>query len=265
MRNLLTRSTSGIIYAAIFITSILYSRESFILLVSIFGVFCIYEFGKLIQFKNVIPYLVFIGIVSLFYVDIFTKEAVLVLLVLTLLASIQMIGYLYSKKNTYPWNSLQKMDVSVRYLAFSLSFIILIPFINEVYQPYILVYVLLLIWANDSFAFLIGKNFGKRKLFESVSPKKTIEGFVGGLVFSIATAGVIGFYSELLTIADWIIIAVIISVIGTIGDLIESKFKRRASIKDSGNIMPGHGGLLDRLDSLLFAAPFVYLYIQFII
>lgn len=265
MRNLLTRSTSGIIYAAIFITSILYSKESFILLVSIFGVFCIYEFGKLIQFKNVVPYLVFIGVVSLFYVDIFTKDAVLVLLVLTLLASIQMIGYLYSKKNTYPRNSLQKMDVSVRYLAFSLSFIILIPFINEVYQPYILVYVLLLIWANDSFAFLIGKNFGKRKLFESVSPKKTIEGFVGGLVFSIATAIVIGFYSELLTITDWIVIAIITSVIGTIGDLIESKFKRQASMKDSGNIMPGHGGLLDRLDSLLFAAPFVYLYIQFII
>ncbi len=265
MRNLLTRSTSGFVYAAIFITSILYSKESFILLVSIFGIFCIHEFGKLIHFKNVIPYLVFLGTVGLFYAGIFTSEVLLVLLILTLLAALQMIAFLYSKKNTYPKNLFQKMDVSIRYLAFSLSFIILIPFFKEVYQPYILVYVLLLIWANDSFAFLIGKNFGKRKLFESVSPKKTIEGFVGGMVFSIITAVVIGFYSELLSIVNWVIIALITSIIGTIGDLVESKFKRQASIKDSGNIMPGHGGLLDRLDSLLFAAPFVYLYIQFII
>ncbi|MDT7832856.1 phosphatidate cytidylyltransferase [Flavobacteriaceae bacterium S356] len=265
MRNLLTRSTSGFVYAAIFITSILYSKESFILLVSIFGIFCIYEFGKLIHLKNVIPYLIFLSVIALFYIDIFTSNAIVVLLILTLLASVQMIMYLYSKKNTYPKSFWQKMDASIRYLVFSLSFIILIPFIDKVYQPYILVYVLLLIWANDSFAFLIGKNFGRRKLFESVSPKKTIEGFIGGLVFSIITAGVIGFYSELLTITDWVIIAIITSVIGTIGDLVESKFKRQASIKDSGNIMPGHGGLLDRLDSLLFAAPFVYLYIQFII
>lgn len=265
MRNLLTRSTSGFVYAAIFLTAILYSKESFILLVSVFGIFCIYEFGKLIHFKNVIPYLVFLGIVGLFYIGIFTNEALLVLLVLTLLASLQMIAFLYSKKNTYPKNVLQKMDLSIRYLAFSLSFIVLIPFVEEVYEPYLMVYVLLLIWANDSFAFLIGKNFGKTKLFESVSPKKTIEGFVGGMVFSMITALVIGWYSELLSIMDWIVISMIISVIGTIGDLVESKFKRQASIKDSGNIMPGHGGLLDRLDSLLFAAPFVYLYIQFII
>lgn len=265
MRNLLTRSTSGFVYAAIFITSILYSKESFILLVGIFGIFCIHEFGKLIQFKNIAPYLVFLGIIGLFYAEVFTQEVILVLLGLTLLAALQMIGFLYSKENTYPRNVVQKMDVSVRYLAFSLSFIVLIPFIEGLYEPYILVYVLLLIWANDSFAFLIGKNFGKRKLFESVSPKKTIEGFIGGLVFSIITAVVIGVYSELLSILDWVVIAIITSIIGTIGDLVESKFKRQASIKDSGNIMPGHGGLLDRLDSLLFAAPFVYLYIQFII
>jgi phosphatidate cytidylyltransferase len=265
MQNLLTRSTSGLIYAAVFITSILYSKESFILLVTVFGLFCIHEFGKLIQFKNGIPYLVFLAIIALFYTEYLPKEAILGILILALTGGVQMIAYLYSKKKDYPKNSIQKLDISIRYIALSLSFIILIPFIDEGYQPYILVYVLLLIWANDSFAFLIGKNFGKRKLFESVSPKKTIEGFVGGLFFSILTAFVIGYYSEIISVFDWIVIAVITSVIGTLGDLVESKFKRQANIKDSGAIMPGHGGLLDRLDSLLFAAPFVYLYIHFII
>jgi phosphatidate cytidylyltransferase len=193
------------------------------------------------------------------------NKGIISLLIVALTGSVQMIAYLYSKKKDYPANTLQKLDLSIRYLVFSLSFIILIPFTDNSYQPYLLIFVLLLIWANDSFAFLIGKNFGKRKLFESVSPKKTIEGFIGGLVFSILTAVVISMFTELLSSMHWIVIAIIVSVIGTIGDLVESKFKRQASIKDSGTIMPGHGGLLDRLDSLLFVAPFVYLYIQFII
>ena len=124
---------------------------------------------------------------------------------------------------------------------------------------------LILIWVNDSFAFFVGKNFGKRKLFVSVSPKKTQEGFIGGLLFSLLFAYIVSRFNTNFTTLNWLIIAVIISVIGTLGDLVESKFKRQANIKDSGTIMPGHGGMLDRLDSLFFAAPFVYLYINFII
>jgi phosphatidate cytidylyltransferase len=125
--------------------------------------------------------------------------------------------------------------------------------------------ILSIIWVNDSFAFLVGKNFGKNKLFPSVSPKKTIEGFLGGLIFSLIAAIIISKFNLDFSMLNWMVIGVIVSVIGTIGDLVESKFKRQAKIKDSGNIMPGHGGILDRLDSLLFAAPFVYLYINFII
>jgi phosphatidate cytidylyltransferase len=128
--------------------------------------------------------------------------------------------------------------------------------------------VLVLIWVNDSFAFIVGKNFGKRKLFVSVSPKKTIEGFIGGFICALITAYIISISnlnSVDFSLTNWFIIAAIVSIIGTIGDLVESKLKRQANIKDSGTIMPGHGGILDRLDSLLFAAPFVYLYINFII
>jgi phosphatidate cytidylyltransferase len=125
--------------------------------------------------------------------------------------------------------------------------------------------VLLMIWTNDSFAFFVGKNIGKRKLFVSVSPKKTQEGFIGGLLFTLLSACIISKYNNDYTLMNWLTIGFIISVIGTLGDLVESKFKRQANIKDSGNIMPGHGGMLDRLDSILFAAPFIYLYINFII
>ena len=98
---------------------------------------------------------------------------------------------------------------------------------------------ILFIWANDSFAYLIGKNFGRIKLFKSVSPKKTVEGFIGGVIFTIITGIVVSYYFNNLSMTHWIVLSVITSVLGTIGDLIESKFKRQAKKKDSGKIMPG--------------------------
>jgi phosphatidate cytidylyltransferase len=140
-----------------------------------------------------------------------------------------------------------------------------IPFGNSGYNPKIIISVFLLIWTNDTFAYIVGKSIGKIKLFESVSPKKTIEGFLGGILFAIIAGYIISkYYIEINehNIYIWIIMALIVGVFGTIGDLIESKFKRIAGAKDSGKIMPGHGGVLDRLDSVIFAAPIIFLFYQ---
>ena len=99
----------------------------------------------------------------------------------------------------------------------------------------------------------------KNKLFEKVSPKKTIEGFVGGFIFSIVAGIILAQFLMLQSYIHWVFIAVLASVFGTLGDLVESKFKREAGVKDSGNIMPGHGGILDRLDSVIFVIPFLYI------
>ena len=115
-----------------------------------------------------------------------------------------------------------------------------------------------MIWCNDTFAYLVGKLIGKHKLLERVSPKKTIEGFIGGIVFTILASVIISQFYTFFNVTLWIITGLIISVFGTLGDLVESKFKREAGIKDSGNIMPGHGGILDRLDSIIFVIPFLY-------
>ncbi|HBH23032.1 MAG TPA: phosphatidate cytidylyltransferase, partial [Cytophagales bacterium] len=127
---------------------------------------------------------------------------------------------------------------------------------------FLIIGIFILIWVNDSFAFLVGKNLGKNKLFPSVSPKKTIEGFVGGFVFALIAAFILSRYNNDLSVWQWFILAIVVVITGTVGDLIESKFKRMAGVKDSGAILPGHGGLLDRLDSLVFAAPFAYLTLQ---
>jgi len=264
MSPLSTRILSGLVYVALFLGALLVSEYTFIGLITLFGILAIYEFHKLIQFKNVIPYLLYVTLVG--FVFYMPKSVVIIpLLALTLVASIQLIYRLYSKTELQSSKYLEKLDISIRYIVFSFCFLILIPYENGVYNPYILIDILLLIWVNDSFAFLVGKNFGKHKLFESVSPKKTIEGFLGGLVFAVIAGIVISYNSDFYDLLDWIIVALITSISGTIGDLVESKFKRQVNVKDSGNIMPGHGGILDRLDSLIFAIPFLFLYLHFII
>ena len=218
----------------------------------------------MLNLKNLIPY-IFFGLTLFLMLKNLGSYPITLILIITILSSIYLIYQLISKKEITFSNDRSKLGLLIRYLIFSMSFLVLLPFYNGTYNPYLMICILVLIWSNDSFAFLVGKNFGKRKLFVSVSPKKTIEGFIGGIIFALLAAILISKYNTDFTLLNWIVIAVIVSIIGTLGDLIESKFKRQANIKDSGNIMPGHGGILDRLDSLFFAAPFVYLYINFII
>jgi phosphatidate cytidylyltransferase len=171
------------------------------------------------------------------------------------------------------YDNIQKISTSSKYL-YLLGYIILpFIFITKIsfgvidYNPKIIIGLFILIWTNDTFAYIVGKSIGRTKLFERISPKKTVEGFFGGVVFAIVAGYLISKYyikasaqfSEK-SILIWTIIAVIVGIIGTIGDLIESKFKRIAGVKDSGKIMPGHGGILDRLDSVIFVAPFVFLF-----
>jgi phosphatidate cytidylyltransferase len=129
---------------------------------------------------------------------------------------------------------------------------------------YLPLLIIISIWVNDTMAYIVGSAIGKTPL-SKISPKKTIEGTIGGIILSIAVVGAISFYAyrlELLTFPI-MIIAAIASISGTFGDIFESKLKRMANVKDSGSLMPGHGGFLDRFDSLLLATPFVWLYIYF--
>ena len=187
------------------------------------------------------------------------------LLVLTLIVSIKCLFFLFNEK-------IQKITSFSKYLC--LFGYIILPFIfitkipigeQNKYNPKIIISIFILIWTNDTFAYIVGKSIGKHKLLEKISPKKTIEGFIGGIFFTVLASYIIAkYYIQIKEVNTfiWIIIALIVSIFGTIGDLIESKFKRIAGVKDSGKIMPGHGGVLDRLDSIIFAAPIVYSFYQ---
>ena len=120
------------------------------------------------------------------------------------------------------------------------------------------------IWINDTMAYIVGSFIGKTP-FSKISPKKTWEGTIGGIILCVGIIALAGWYTHFYKLNTWIVIGAICAIFGTIGDLLESKLKRMAQVKDSGSIMPGHGGFLDRFDSLLIATPFVWLYLYFII
>lgn len=121
--------------------------------------------------------------------------------------------------------------------------------------------VFFLVWSSDTFAYIAGRLLGKKPLFEVLSPKKTVEGFAGGAILSCAVGILLAYlWSDVLTYTDGIILSILVSVFGTMGDLAESALKRNAGVKDSGNILPGHGGALDRFDAFLFASVVVYVY-----
>lgn len=123
----------------------------------------------------------------------------------------------------------------------------------------------IVIWTNDTFAYLSGMFIGRHKFFERISPKKTWEGTAGGLVFGLAAGYILSLFFDDFSLSEWLGYALTIIIFGTFGDLFESLIKRTLGLKDSGNIMPGHGGILDRFDSILLAAPFAFIYIVFVL
>lgn len=144
----------------------------------------------------------------------------------------------------------------------TLPFVLLSNMMATNYQIVLAIFVL--IWVNDSAAYVVGSLFGKHKLIERISPKKTIEGFVGGIAFTIIAGLIFAKLSPNHDYFYWGIFALLVSAFGTIGDLFESLIKRTYNVKDSGKIIPGHGGMLDRIDSILLATPVVYIYLQLI-
>jgi phosphatidate cytidylyltransferase len=239
--------------------------------VFVFGIICNIEFSRLVNQKRTISHIIFTLLYFYFtyfeYTLIsnsFFNESKEILLVFSIFVLIFLIRDLFIKKDLPRFLS-KNYIASTFYLSSSFVFIALIPMFFTGFNSSIILGFFVLAWINDSFAYIIGKNFGKQKLFESVSPIKTIEGFFGGLFFTCLGSYAISYFTDSsLTNSNWLFISIIVSVFGTIGDLLESKYKRQAKVKDSGIILPGHGGLLDRLDSVILASPFIYLFLIFL-
>jgi phosphatidate cytidylyltransferase len=194
------------------------------------------------------------------------------LLVLIPMMTVIMIIELYRKQDK-PFDSLAHTFFSILYTALPFSMFPFAAFsrtgLNSIighpgiiFSPGIVIGFFLLIWSNDTGAYLTGMSIGKHKLMERISPKKTWEGFFGGMIIAAIVAWFLSRWLGVVDSIHWVIISIIISVAGTYGDLIESMLKRSLGVKDSGTIMPGHGGFLDRFDSAVISFPLVYLFIS---
>lgn len=263
---MLTRGLSGLVFVALLVLSMLYSAVSFIGLFYLFLLISIFEFSKMLKVKSLGLY--FIG--TLLYLNAtpylsernsFICEAIAILSVLSLF-----IAALFSKSET-ALKQLGNQLLCITYSVLPFLFIIKIPFLNKAqsYEGVLILGVFVLVWTNDTFAYLIGRSIGKHKLFERISPKKTMEGFFGGVLITMLLSYLLGNYYTILSAAQWMLLGGLVSIFGVIGDLVASFFKRQTGVKDTGNIMPGHGGIIDRLDSVIFVGPFIYLYLKFIL
>ena len=258
MKEVLRRLLTGVVYVLLLLSAVFLSSDAYDFLFMVFGLACLYEYKRLVLLKG---YYIFLGYLALWWVFIYlTRDPLLIqtLLLLTIAVNLGLIFYLF-KPNQKEFNTLEKYLIGLFYLRGGCIFLTMIPYQDDFFAKYLIMGIFIMIWVSDSFAYLVGKTLGKHKLYPAVSPKKTIEGSMGGLVFTLIAAFLLGKYAPVLNTTQWLILALVVVVTGSFGDLIESKLKRMAGVKDSGAILPGHGGMLDRLDSLVFAAPFAYL------
>lgn len=270
MNNFTKRVVFGAIYVSILTFGILFSKIVFISLFFLLMLISLYEFCTIIQLKSVFPYI--IAILLFVFANALNVKGIH-LRSLSEYAGIAVflsffgafISILFAKKEAVI-SHLGKIFLSIIYIAVPFTLIAQIPFINNEFK-YVnttILGIFILVWVNDSFAYLIGKNFGKTKLLKRISPNKTVEGFLGGMLFTFLAGYLLSLYFTKLSFVDWVVFSAIVSTFGVLGDLIESMFKRQAGVKDSSNFIPGHGGFLDRLDSVIFSAPFIFIYLLMI-
>lgn len=258
MRELLKRALTGIIYIILLLGAVFLSSDAFNFLFMIFGLACLYEFKRVVTLKG---YAIFIAYLALWWFFIYLVQngvVLMLLLVLTLTIDVVLLLFLFAKKPR-TLTKVQKFLIAVFYLGGGCIFLTMIPYKGKEFAQFLIMGTFILIWVNDSFAYLVGRTLGRTKLYPSVSPKKTVEGALGGLIFACVAAYLLAIYTSVLTLGAWIALATVMVIAGNLGDLLQSKFKRMAGVKDSGAILPGHGGMWDRLDSLVFAAPFAYI------
>jgi phosphatidate cytidylyltransferase len=265
MKSIIQRSLTGTVYVSLILLSVLLHPIALKVMTLVINLIALIEFDRIcrkleIQFSRIwIIVNMLLVLTELLFMQMgwFKQLGLIPLLVYFIFI---LILSLYQNKGNPVYNA-----------AFSLygSLLITLPLVllNLIHEisireaiPYTLA-IFIFIWTNDTFAYLAGISLGRHKLFEKISPKKSWEGFFGGLIMVIAAALLMNRFFPLAGLANWIVFALLTALASVFGDFSESLLKRMAGVKDSGSILPGHGGMLDRIDSLLFASPVIYIYL----
>ena len=269
MNNFTKRTITGTIYVIAVIGAIMFNPIILSIFFGIIAILALYEFYKNVKVSNILP-LNILGILlailaySCFALKAFQIENKYFIIASLLLCFTIFIVEIYRNKEN-PFTNISYTLLGIIYIVLPMgltNFIVNPTLSSNDFIPILLLGIFILAWCNDTFAYLVGVKFGKNRLFERISPKKSWEGFFGGFIaVQLASLLLYNFSNTPLQFFDWMIMGAIVSVVGTYGDLVESMFKRQIGVKDSGKILPGHGGILDRFDILFIALPFIFSYI----
>ena len=266
MNNFWQRILTGSVFIGVVAGSIVYGPLSFQIVFLWIALLSLDEVYNLIQSSTIQPnkkfgliagaatYILISGVT---FNDLPPKYLSLVFPIFAIL----FIAELYRKKET-PFTNIAITCIGLVYAVVPFALLNLIGGIGLHYDAGLLIGYFILLWTSDSFAYVFGMLLGKNRLFERISPKKSWEGFLGAIVCSSGSGYLLSCYYTQLAPQHWIAMAIIIVVTGTLGDLTESMLKRSLNVKDSGTILPGHGGLLDRFDGLLLSVPFIWAYLN---
>ncbi|MDR0830781.1 MAG: phosphatidate cytidylyltransferase [Prevotellaceae bacterium] len=272
MKTLITRTLSGAVYVALIISAILINDYLFAAVFVVLSALTTFEFHKLTNKQenvDVNAWLAMIGSIAvygIFCIALFSdykehRQEVDTIFFISCILLLMFYFYTFIEeifaKKSNPIHSVAYAFFGLIYAALPFGAMLLIRSENK----YFLLALFVIIWANDTFAYLVGSRLGKHRLCERISPKKSWEGFFGGLIGALIAGFVFSKFCTEINLWQWLVFALIIVVFGTLGDLFESLIKRTVGVKDSGNIMPGHGGFLDRLDSVIFSAIPVFIFL----
>ena len=271
---MLTRAITGLFFIIAIVAGIYFNSTIAMCLFSLIVLLGVDEFYNLVKKSNQIKPIKFWGtftaltlmvFLCLFVLDIVTIKMISIpILMIFFILLIE----LYRKKEN-PFINISYTILGIFYIVIPFAMLFHLGFFvddsfTENYSFQIILGFFILLWANDTGAYLAGKFFGKHKLFERISPKKTWEGSIGGGVLTLCIAYFLSIYFTNLNFTNWIALGLIIVIFGGLGDLVESMLKRSLNVKDSGKLLPGHGGILDRFDGLLLSVPFVYCYLHLV-
>lgn len=270
MNSLILRTVTGVVFVALVIGSVFLNPFLFASVIGLFTLLGALEYKKLLQSRlKGVSTLVFTA--SALFVYLITSAVGLSLLPQKFLALnilpffLIMIQTLF-RKTDKPLEEIGAIFVGLMYIPVPmaiLNWIIDYHPVDGSYKTGLILGFFVILWMNDVFAYLVGSLIGKHKLFVRISPKKTWEGSIGGALFAVLFSWLFAWLYNDLSFLSWSLMAIVIVLTGSLGDLVESMLKRSIGVKDSGKLLPGHGGVLDRFDAALMAAPFVYVYLLF--
>jgi len=260
------RIITGIIAAAIFLPIVYYGNVPFLILMYAMASIGLYELLKMQKISVFsVPGVLSLLLLWIFLIpsnyDFFRESTTFSKVEIFLFGVLLFLIYSVVVKNRFSFDEVSKSILAIIYVG--IGFYYMIETRMSESGLTLMFFALILIWATDSGAYFTGRSFGKHKLWPEISPKKTIEGSIGGIFYALLVAVCFYFFSDLpIPIIKLLLISVVLSVFGQLGDLVESAFKRHYGVKDSGNLLPGHGGILDRVDSWLFVFPLLYFFLS---